>query len=74
MDLLQRMRMIGSSLVIASYFITLYLHVVAGVLVHLLALVISIPYFIKLKARDVVVMMMFLMSIGIGRMITPGIG
>ena len=74
MDLLQRMRVIGSCLVIASYFITLHLDMVIGVIVHLIALVISVPYFIKLKAWDVVIMMMFLMAIGTGRLITSGIG
>ena len=74
MDLLQRMRVIGSCLVIASYFITLHLDMVIGVIVHQIALVISVPYFIKLKAWDVVIMMMFLMSIGTGRLITSGIG
>ena len=73
MDLLQRMRVIGSGLVIAAYFITLHLDVVTGVIVHLTAMTISVPYFIRLKAWDVVVMMMFLMSIGTGRLITSGI-
>ncbi|QNI48548.1 putative membrane protein [Synechococcus sp. A15-60] len=31
---------------------------------------ISVPYFIKSKAWDVVMMMMFLMTIGTGRLIT----
>ena len=66
MDLLQRMRMVGSALVITSYFITLHLDMVTGVIVHLVALLLSIPYFIKIKAWDVVVMMMFLMSIRTG--------
>ena len=43
---------------------------VTGVIVHLIAFTISVPYFIKLKAWDVVIMMMFLMSIGTGRLIT----
>ncbi|QNI74151.1 putative membrane protein [Synechococcus sp. NOUM97013] len=43
---------------------------VTGVIVHLIALIISVPQFIRLKAWDVVVMMMFLMSIGTGRLIT----
>ena len=68
------MRVIGSCLVIASYFIILRLDMVTGVIVHLVALTISVPYFIKLKAWDVVVMMMFLMSIGTGQLITSGIG
>ena len=70
MDLLQRMRMVGSGLVIAAYFITLHLDIVTGVIVHLTAMSISVPYFIKAKAWDVVIMMTFLMTIGTGRLLT----
>ena len=70
MDLFQRMRVVGSGLVIAAYFITLHLDVVTGVIVHLTAMTISVPYFVKSKAWDVVMMMMFLMTIGTGRLIT----
>ena len=64
------MRAVGSALVIAAYFITLHLDVVTGVAIHLTAMIISIPYFIKSKAWDVVIMMIFLMTIGSGRLIT----
>ena len=64
------MRVLGSGLVIAAYFITLHLDVLTGVIVHLAAMSISVPYFIKLKAWDVVIMMSFLMTIGSGRLIT----
>ena len=70
MVLLQRMRMVGSGLVIAAYFITLHLDIVTGVIVHLTAMSISVPYFVKSKAWDVVIMMSFLMTIGTGRLIT----
>ena len=70
MVLLQRMRVVGSGLIIAAYFISLHLDVVAGVIIHLTAMSISIPYFIKSKAWDVVIMMSFLMTIGTGRLIT----
>ena len=70
MDLLQRMRTVGSALVIAAYFITLHLDIVTGVAIHLTAMIISVPYFIKSKAWDVVIMMTFLMTIGTGRLIT----
>ena len=59
-----------SGLVIAAYFITLHFDVVTGVIVHLTAMTISVPYFVKSKAWDVVMMMMFLMTIGTGRLIT----
>ena len=70
MKLLQRMRALGSALVIAAYFITLHLDVVTGVVIHLTAMSISVPYFIKSKAWDVVIMMSFLMTIGAGRLMT----
>lgn len=67
------MRVIGSGLVIAAYFITLHLDVVTGVIIHLTAMSISIPYFIKSKAWNVVIMMSFLMTIGTGRLVTSAI-
>ena len=73
MDLLQRMRIVGSGLIIAAYFITLNLDVLTGVVVHLTAMIISVPYFVKLKAWDVVIMMTFLMTIGAGRLVTAAI-
>ena len=63
MDLLQRMRVIGSGLVIVAYFITLHLDVVTGVIVHLTGMTISVPYFIKSRAWDVVIMLSFLLAI-----------
>ena len=67
------MRIVGSGLVISAYFITLHLDVVTGVIVHLVAMSISVPYFIKSKAWDVVIMMAFLITIGAGRLITAAI-
>lgn len=72
MELLRRMRIIGSGLVIAAYFITLHLDVVIGVVVHLTAISISMPYFVRSKAWDVVIMFSFIMTIGIGRLFVPG--
>ena len=67
------MRVVGSGLIITAYFITLNLDVVTGVAVHLTAMVISVPYFIKSKAWDVVIMMAFLITIGAGRLVTAAI-
>ena len=72
-ELLQRMRIVGSGLIISAYFITLHLDVVTGVIVHLIAMSISVPYFIKSKAWDVVIMMAFLITIGAGRLVTAAI-
>ena len=73
MELLKRMRILGSGLVIAAYFITLHLDVVTGVIVHLTAISISMPYFVKSKAWDVVIMFSFIMTIGIGRLFASGV-
>ena len=67
------MRIVGSGLVISAYFITLHLDVVTGVIVHLVAMSISVPYLIKSKAWDVVIMMAFLITIGAGRLVTAAI-
>ena len=67
------MRVVGSGLVISAYFITLHLDIVTGVIVHLIAMSISVPYFIKSKAWDVVIMMAFLITIGAGRLVTAAI-
>ena len=67
------MRIVGSGLVISAYFITLHLDVVTGVIVHLVAMSISVPYFIKSTAWDVVIMMAFLITIGAGRLVTAAI-
>ena len=67
------MRIVGSGLVISAYFITLHLDVVTGVIVRLIAMSISVPYFIKSKAWDVVIMMAFLITIGAGRLVTAAI-
>ena len=67
------MRVVGSGLIITAYFITLNLDVVTCVAVHLTAMVISVPYFIKSKAWDVVIMMAFLITIVAGRLVTAAI-
>ena len=67
------MSVAGSGLIIAAYSITLNLDVVTGVAVYLTAMIISVPYFIKSKAWDVVVMMTFLITIGAGRLVTAAI-
>ncbi len=58
---------------IASYFIALHLDVLIGVIVHLAAISILMPYFMKSKLWEVVVMFSFIITIGIGRLFSPGI-
>ena len=49
-------RIIGSFLIVTAYFIVLHVSATIGAAMHLLANIISIPFFIRTKAHDVVIM------------------
>ena len=63
-------RIIGSFLIVSAYFIVLHVSETIGAAMHLLANVISIPFFIRTKAHDVVLMLSFLIMISISKLIT----
>ena len=63
-------RIIGSFLIVTAYFIVLHVSATIGAAMHLLANVISIPFFIRTKAHDVVLMLSFLIMISISKLIT----
>ena len=56
-------RVIGSFLVVTAYFVILHINITLGVLMQFVADAISIPYFIRTKSWDVVVMLGFLLII-----------
>jgi hypothetical protein len=56
-------RIIGSILVILAYFVVLHVNVTIGVVMHFIADAISIPFFIRTKSWDVVIMLTFLLAI-----------
>jgi|TARA_B100000035_G_C20570882_1_gene366763 hypothetical protein len=62
------MRILGSIMVITAYFIILHVNVTIGVIVNLTADIISIPYFVKTKSWDVVIMLTFIIAIGISKL------
>jgi hypothetical protein len=64
-----RLRIIGSALVIVAYFIVLHVNVLVGVGAHFIADLISVPYFIKTKSWDVVIMLAFLLFISLSKLI-----
>jgi|TARA_B100001059_G_scaffold150817_1_gene150650 hypothetical protein len=64
-----RLRIIGSALVIVAYFIVLHVNVLVGVGAHFVADLISVPYFIKTKSWDVVIMLAFLLFISLSKLI-----
>ena len=61
-------RIIGSFLVILAYFVVLHVDVTMGVVMHFIADAISIPFFIRTKSWDVVIMLAFLLCISISKM------
>ena len=56
-------RVLGSILVVSAYFVILHVNIMAGVVMNLIADCISIPYFIRTKSWDVVIMLAFLLAI-----------
>ena len=70
MKTLTLMRVVGSISVIVAYFVILHINVLAGVIINFIADLISIPYFVKTKAWDVVLMLSFLLAISMSKLIT----
>ena len=60
-------RMIGSCLVVTAYFVVIHVNVIIGTMLHTLACIMSIPFFIKTKAWDVVTMLTFMTCISISK-------
>ena len=63
------MRVLGSGLVIIAYFIIFHVDLMSGVLTQFVADLISIPYFIKTKSWDVVMMLSFLLIISVSKLL-----
>ena len=62
-------RIIVSFLIVTDYFIVLHVSATLGALMHLIANVISLPFFIRTKAHDVVIMLTFLMVISLSKLL-----
>ena len=69
MKLLTTGRIIGSFLIVTAYFIVLHVSATIGSLMYLIANAISLPFFIRTKGWDVVVMLSFLMLISMSKLI-----
>ena len=72
MKLLTTGRIIGSFLLVTAYFIVLHVSATLGAAMHLIANIISIPFFIRTKAHDVVIMLTFLIIISLTKLTTIG--
>ncbi len=60
-------RAIGSFLVVTAYFIVVHVNVIVGTMIHALACLMSIPFFIRTKAWDVVIMLSFMTCISFSK-------
>ena len=69
MKLLTTGRIIGSFLIVTAYFVILHVSATIGVAMHLVADAISLPFFIRTKAHDVVIMLSFLMVISLTKLL-----
>ena len=62
-------RIIGSFLIVTAYYGVLDISAYVGSIMYLTANAISLPFFIKTKGYDVVVMLTFLMIISLSKII-----
>ena len=62
-------RILGSFLIVTAYFTVLHISATLGAMMHLFANVISLPFFIRTKAYDVVIMLTFLSVISFTKLI-----
>ncbi len=61
-------RIIGSFLIVTAYYVVLHVSSYVGSIMYLTANAISIPFFIRTKGWDVVVMLSFLMVISLSKL------
>ena len=61
-------RVIGSCLVIISYFVILHISTTLGAIMMFIADAISVPYFISTRSWDVVLMLSFLLCISFSKL------
>lgn len=62
-------RVIGSAVVILGYFIVLHINTTLGVVFHIIGDGLAIPYFIRTKSWDVVIMIGFLEVISFSKVL-----
>ena len=68
------MRVIGSNLVVFSYFILVHVSFSVGIIMQTFADAITVPYFVRTKSWDVVVMLSFLLIVSLSKIIPAYIG
>lgn len=58
-----KLRIAGSLLEIAGFFVVLYLNIQVGLLVHMSALLITLPYYVRTSSWDVVLLLTFILCV-----------
>lgn len=58
-----KLRIAGSLLEIAGFFVVLYLNIEVGLLVHMTALLITLPYYVRTSSWDVVLLLTFILCV-----------
>ena len=61
-------RIIGSFLIVTAYYVVLHVSATIGAVMYLTANAISMPFFIRTKGWDVVVMLSFLIAISLAKL------
>jgi hypothetical protein len=64
-------RVIGSGAVILGYFIVLHVSTTIGVVFHIIGDGLAVPYFVRTKSWDVVIMIAFLEVISFSKVVWP---
>ena len=68
------LRVTGSILVVLSYFILVHISFNVGIVMQTIADGITVPYFVRTKSWDVVVMLSFLLIVSLSKIIPAYIG
>ena len=66
----EKMRVLGSMGVVLGYITLTHIDMYLGVMIHFLGDVISVPYFIRTKSWDVVIMIAFLTTASVSKLTT----
>jgi len=69
MNITVPMRVLGSGLVIIAYFTILHINTTLGVVIQMVGDSISIPYFVRTKSWDIVIMVTFLLVISVSHLL-----
>jgi hypothetical protein len=64
-----KLHITGSACVVVAYFVVLHVSVMSGVALHFIGDLISLPYFIRTKSYDVVIMLTFLLFISLSKLL-----